>query len=148
MVAAMATIHLQKLTISADRHAGTVGETTPLVHARPHGATPANHARNSTLPKLVRHTLYPPMNTIATEAAVDVVAEAVTEDVVVTVERVAEAIAEVSQRERVEPSAPPTPADQTEEGTKSKKINRQVTIVERSKTSGSTCEALSYDYGY
>eukprot|EP01036_Dinobryon_divergens_P037417 gene37417-48940_t len=50
--------------------------------------------------------------------------------------------------ERVEPSAPPTPADQTEEGIKSKKINRQVTIVERAKTSGSTCAALNYDYGY
>jgi hypothetical protein len=50
--------------------------------------------------------------------------------------------------ERVEPSAPPTPTDHIEEGTKSKKINRQVTIVERSKNSGSTCEALNYDYGY
>ena len=50
--------------------------------------------------------------------------------------------------ERVEPSAPPSDPTIEEGNTKTKKINRQVTITERSRTSDPTCQALNYDYGY
>ncbi len=50
--------------------------------------------------------------------------------------------------ERTEPSAPPATTNQPEEGGNlKKKINRQVTIVERAQEDG-RCQALDFDYGY
>ena len=46
--------------------------------------------------------------------------------------------------EKIEPTAPPAP---TTEDAKPKKMNRQVTIVERNHPDG-RCEALDYGYGY
>ena len=86
-------------TVSMHRPAGIVEVLTLPVHALPHGATPANHVKNSTPPKFEKHTSYPYTDIIATGAVVAVVAEVVAEDAAERAERVAEVVAEVSQRE-------------------------------------------------
>ena len=70
----------QRSTTNEARVAGTAAGPTPPVHALPHGATPVNHARSSTPPKLVKHISYPLTVTTATEVAAAVVVVDVPED--------------------------------------------------------------------
>jgi len=57
-----------------------------------------------------------------------------------------EAVVEIPARSQ--PTTKPALANQSEDGDKQpKKMNRQVTIIQRDQSNG-RCEALDFDYGY
>ena len=130
--------HHQKSTACKNNSIAVTAEARTLPeNAHQLGVTPVIHARSLIQPRLAKPTSYPSMGITAIEEA-DVGEAEAEADAVVAAE-----VAGVSQREPNLLLHQP----QLINPNLKKKINRQVTIVERAQEDG-RCQALDFDYGY